>query len=129
MIKKKLSTIIKTNSSNRVLLLSHIDSANGQGIISVEFESPKDFKGKYEYFNVVITVFALHKGYLKSLYKNHQATIKYKKEELPQVNPQLYEWLRTINARHSGDKSSQPPTGWGDVNRSIMNRITATQFA
>ena len=41
--------------------------------------------------------------YLQQLFRNHSATVKYKNKALEQVNPQLYEWLRTINSKASND--------------------------
>lgn len=101
--------ILKTDgSSTKRIVLTSIPVKSGQGIISVEFESIKDFEGEYEYFNVIVTVFDLHKNYLKGLFKKHNAEIKYEKEDLVQVNPQLYEWLRIFNTKPSDDKVSQP---------------------
>ena len=80
---------------------SHIPTKNGQAIISVEFESLKDYEGKFDYFNMVITVFDLHENYLKRLFNKFKATIKYGKEDLAQVNPQLYKWLKIISAKSS----------------------------
>ncbi len=88
-------------SQNRRLILTHIDGANGQGIISVEFETIKTFDDNKEYFNVVVTAFDLHKSYLAQLFKKHGATVKYRKESLAQSNLQLYEWLEIINAKLS----------------------------
>ena len=96
----------KENESRR-LVLTHIPTKNGQAIISVEFESLKDFEGEREYFNMVITVFDLHENYLKRLFNKFKATIKHEKEDLAQVNPQLYKWLRSINAKSSGNRISQ----------------------
>lgn len=88
-------------SQNRRLILTHTDGANGQGIISVEFETIKTFDDNKEYFNVVVTAFDLHKNYLAQLFKKHGATVKYRKESLAQSNLQLYEWLEIINAKLS----------------------------
>ena len=97
------------DNESRRLVLSHIPVKNGQAIISIEFESIKDFEGSKEYFNVVITVFDLHENYLKRLFKKNGAEIKYKKEDLAQSNPQLYEWLRIINAKSPKDSIAQVP--------------------
>ncbi len=101
--------ILKTdNSSTRRMVLTSIPTKSGQAIISVEFESIKDFEGSYEYFNVIVTVFDLHKNYLKGLFKKRSAEIKYEKEDLVQVNPQLYEWLRIFNTKSSNDNVTRP---------------------
>jgi len=100
--------ILQTDGSdNRRLVLTHIQSENGQAIVSVEFESVKDYDGKNEFFNVIITVFDLHQNYLKGLFKKRNAVVKYEKEDLAQVNPQLHKWLRTFNAMSSNDNVTQ----------------------
>ena len=73
----------------------------GQAIISVEFESTKDIESKNDYYNVVVTMFDLNKRYLRNQFTKYGATIAYKNEALAQVNPQLLEWLETINAEAS----------------------------
>ncbi|MBQ8345046.1 MAG: hypothetical protein IJY42_02135, partial [Clostridia bacterium] len=88
-------------SQTRRIVLSHLDGANGQGILSIELESIKDFEGVRNPFHVVITVLDLHQNDLHSLFRKHGAEIKAQKENLAQVNPQLYEWLRSMNARFS----------------------------
>ena len=99
---EKPDVILKTDSSDkRRLVLSHIETKSGQAIISVEFESMKTFGGKDNFYNVIVTVFDLHENYLNSLFKKHKAEIKYEKEDLEQLNPQLYKWLRTINSKSS----------------------------
>ena len=89
------------NNKERRLLLTSIPSKNGQGIISIEFETTKEFKGQNKPFNLIVTMFDLHQNYLKGQFKKFNAQIRYKKENLAQVNPQLLEWLRTFNARSS----------------------------
>ena len=79
---------------------------DGQAIVSLEINTVKDIGSKYEYYNVVVTVFDLHKNYIKSLFKKYNAKIKYKKETLPQVNPQLHEWLGIFNESVSGKSIS-----------------------
>lgn len=104
-----MDTATKKENESRRLVLTHIPTKNGQAILSVEFESMKDFEGKYDYFNMVITVFDLHENYLKSLFNKHNAVIKYEKEDLTQVNPQLYKWLKIINVKSSDSSISQNP--------------------
>ena len=108
---EKPDAIIKTNENQkRCLVLSHIEAKNGQAIISVEFESSKDYEGKNEFFNVIVTVFDLHENYIKKLFIKNNADIKYEKEDLEQVNPQLYKWLRTFNSKSSNDNIAQNNT-------------------
>ena len=46
-------------------------------------------------------MFDLKKRYLRNQFKKFDATVAYKNEALAQVNPQLLEWLETINAEAS----------------------------
>ena len=93
--------VIQTNKNNRCLVLTHINAKAGQAIVSVEFDAIKDYEGEYEYFNIIVTAFDLKQRYLNSLFEKHGAEIKYENEDLAQVNPQLYEWLRIVNAKSS----------------------------
>ena len=86
--KLNLFTTVKTKKGNN-------------GIISVELNSTKDIGGKYKDYNVVVTMFSSNDNYTKNLISGEGVNIKYKKEDLSQVNPQLYKWLTIIN-----DKSS-----------------------
>lgn len=97
--------VILSEGTDKRLVLASINAKNGQGLVSIEFESMKDFDGKNEFFNVIITVFDLHKNYLKSLLRRDDVSIKYEKEDLVQLNPQLYEWLRTVNTKSSSEDS------------------------
>lgn len=54
---------------------------------------------EYHKYNIVITVFDLHKNYLNQMFKKRNAKVRYKNESLAQVNPQLHEWLEIIDAR------------------------------
>ena len=94
-----LSTEI--NNETRRLLLTSIPSKNRQGIISIEFETLKIINDKRGKYNLIVTFFDLHKNYLNTLFKKHNAKILKQKEDVAQSNPQLYEWLRIINAPSS----------------------------
>lgn len=99
--------IIKTDSPNRFTVLTHINISTGQALISVEIESMKDYEGKNDYYNIIVTMLDYRERYLKQLFKNHSATVKYENEALEQVNPQLYGWLRTINSKTSDNSIRQ----------------------
>ena len=66
----------------------------------------KDVDSSYNDYNIVITAFDLHKNYLKNRFKKHGAKVIYQKEALPQVNPQLLEWLGIFNESASGKSIS-----------------------
>lgn len=106
---KDPDVVLKTDGkTKRRLLLTHVKNGNGEAVISIEFEAPKDFEGKYDHYNIIITVFDLHKNYLKGLFNKHDAVVEYKKEDLMQVNLQLYEWLEIFNTRSSKENIAQP---------------------
>ena len=96
------------NASRRMAVFS-IPVKTGEALVSVEFESMKDFGGTHDYYNIVVTAMDLKARYLRSLFKNHEARIIYKDEALAQVNPQLHEWLGSVNAKASSNDSISNP--------------------
>lgn len=64
-----------------------------------------DINGKYEDYNVVVTMFSSDDNYAQNLISGDGVTVKYKREDLPQVNPQLYKWLAIINDKSSTDNT------------------------
>ena len=128
-ILEKPDAILQTDGSNRRrLVLTHIESKNGQALVSVEFEAMKDIDGKNDFYNIVVTVFDLHKNYLKRLFQKRNAAIKYEKEDLAQVNPELHTWLRTFNAKSSNDKLThlQEEVNTEDAQKSDRFTMTRT---
>ena len=116
--------ILSTNQNgDRRLVLTHIESKNGQAVISVEFETQKEFDRKNDMYNIVITVFDLRENYFKRPFKKNSAEVLYKKEDLAQVNPQLYEWLRTVNATSSANSIPQESDS---VNRKLSTDALVT---
>ena len=51
----------------------------------------------------MISVFSAKNNYIRNNIKKHVVDIKYAKDDLSQVNPQLYEWLAIINDKSSYD--------------------------
>ena len=47
-------------------------------------------------------------NYMRNNLMNHRVKVEYQKEDLPQVNHQLYEWLATVNDKSSEDSITQP---------------------
>lgn len=89
-------------ANGRLNLFATVETERGNnGIVSVELNSTKDIGGKYEDYNVVVTMFSSDDNYAQNLISGDGVTEKYKREDLSQVNPQLYKWLAIIN-----DKSS-----------------------
>jgi hypothetical protein len=88
----------------------------------------KDLDDKYAPYNIIVTIFDAKDNYIKNLISNAENTIEYQNEELPQVNPQLYEWLGIINGNpaeaetpadisisQGGEKSNTPTSSRGAV--------------
>ena len=133
---KKLPSILSNPDAivqldnGRLNIFTTIKTEKGDnGVISVELNSTKDIDGKYEDYNVVVTMFSSDDNYVKNLLSGKNISVKYTKEDLSQVNPQLYKWLAIINDKSSADNSiSQNDTF---VNSSIRNNSgndTAVSF-
>lgn len=95
--------IVRMNNG-RLNLFTTIKTPKGNnGIISMEMNTVKDINSKYNKYNLVVSVFSAKDNYTRNnLYKNGK-NVEYKKEDLSQVNPQLYEWLTIINDKSSID--------------------------
>ncbi len=90
--------------NGRLNLFATVQTSKGNnGIISVELGSTKDIGGKYEDYNVVVTLFSSDDNYVHNLISGEGVSVKYKTENLSQVNPQLYKWLAIINDKSSVD--------------------------
>ena len=74
-----------------------------KGVISIELNTVKDINNKFRAYNLVISVFSAKNNYIRNNIKKHVVDIKYAKDDLSQVNPQLYEWLAIINDKSSYD--------------------------
>ncbi len=88
---------ILEGKGGRYMVLTHVNTKRGQAMASFEFDAIKDFQGKNEATNLIVTAFDYEKRYLNGLFKKHGAKLRYAKETLSQVNPQLHEWLETFN--------------------------------
>ncbi len=111
-IAKKLPEFLKSPdaiiqlASGRLNLFATVETERGNnGIVSVELNSTKDIDGKNKDYNVVVTIFSSDNNYVQNLISSDGVTEKYKREDLSQVNPQLYKWLATINDKSSTDTS------------------------
>ena len=93
--------IIRTNN-DRLNLFVQISTAKGNnGILSIELNTVKDINNHNDKYNLVVTVFSANDNYTKNNIIKNTKKIEYQKENLLQVNPQLYEWLATINNKSS----------------------------
>ena len=70
-------------------------------IISLELNTVKDINSKNDKYNLIVTVTPGTDNYVRNTLLKHGIKVEYKKEDLTQVNHQLYEWLATINDRSS----------------------------
>lgn len=112
-------------ANGRLNLFATVATKRGNnGIVSVELNSTKDINGKYEDYNVVVTMFSSDDNYAQNLISGDGVTEKYKREDLSQVNPQLYKWLTIINDKSSTDNIVSQDSdivnssAYGDVNNS-----------
>ena len=110
---KKLPDFLKAPDAiiqlgnGRLNLFSTVTTKRGSnGIISVELNSTKDIGGAYRDYNVVVTMFSSDDQYVKNLIHSDGVTVKYAKEDLSQVNPQLYKWLAIVNDKSSSDNNT-----------------------
>ena len=77
---------------------------------------------RYEDYNVVVTMFSSDDNYAQNLISGDGVTEKYKREDLSQVNPQLYKWLAIINDKSStGSRVSQD----ADIVNSSVHKIAS----
>lgn len=109
-IAKKLPEFLKIPDAiiqlgnGRLNLFASVKTEKGSnGIISIELNSNKDIGGKNEDYNVVVTLFSSNDNYVQNLISEDGVAVKYEREDLSQVNPQLYKWLATINDKTSPD--------------------------
>lgn len=114
-----LSTMNEKTGKERLVVLTRIESKNGQGLASVEINTVKDIDSTYEYYNIVVTFFDVKQRYFNTLFNKYNAKVKYENEALAQVNPQLHEWLGIVNALASDN--SIPNLG-EDVNEKYSLR-------
>ncbi len=92
--------------NGRINLFGSVKSTNGvTSVVSVELETAKDINSKNSYYNLVVTMFEGKPNYVRSTIEKHVVHTEYTKENLSQVNPQLYEWLSTVNEKFSNDST------------------------
>lgn len=101
--------IIRLGNGRINEILSIYDKKGKQVLVSVEFKTVKDFDGKNQAFNLVLTMFGAGENYLNNLQNNTQNVVLYEKteaEETAQVNPRLNELPATVNAESSTSEAS-----------------------
>lgn len=92
--------------NGRINILTSVETERGNnGIISVELNTYKKTNGKYNQYNMVITMFSSDDKYVKNLLSGEGVTIKYIKKDLLQGSSQLYKWLSAVNNKSFIDNS------------------------
>lgn len=98
--------IIRLKNGRLNMLATVATSRGNNAVISVELNSTKDIGGRNKNYNVVVTLFSADNNYVENLVSKEGVTVPYQKEDLSQVNPQLYKWLATINDKSSSIDNS-----------------------
>lgn len=79
---------ILKQDNGRVSEIVELPTAKGSHCIAaIAFDTVKDIEGRYETYNLIVTVFGAKDNYIKNLIKKSE--IKYKKSDESQVNPRL----------------------------------------
>ena len=113
--------------NGRLNLISEIDNEKKKGVISIELNTVKDINNSYNAYNLVISVFTGKDNYIRNNISKHAVAVKYEKDDLSQVNPQLYEWLAIINDKSSsGDNITQLNTKINTPTQKNQDRFTDT---
>lgn len=95
--------IVRMNNG-RLNLFTRVQTAKGDnGIVSVELNTVKDINNQNRKYNLVIAMFSAGDRYTENNLSKNAVRVEYEKEGLAQVNPQLYKWLATVNAKPSID--------------------------
>ena len=99
--------IIKMDSG-RINIYSKIQTKKGNNsIVSIELNTVKDINTKYDKYNLLVSVMPAKDNYARNNLVNHGVKVEYEKEDLPQVNHQLHEWLAIVNERSSNNSIPQ----------------------
>ena len=100
--------IIRMNNG-RLNLLAMVKTQKGDNtVVSIELNTVKDINSKYKKYNLVVSVVPSKDNYMRNNLFNHGVQVEYQKEDLSQVNHQLYEWLASVNDKSSEDSITQP---------------------
>lgn len=93
--------IVRMNNK-RLNILASVPTAKGDNTTaSIELNTVKDVNSKYSKYNMIVTLVPSKDNYMRNNLLNNGVKVEYEKEDLPQVNHQLHEWLAIINERSS----------------------------
>ena len=94
--------------NGRLNLLTQVKTPKGNnGIISIELNTVKDINNRYKNYNLVVSIFSAKDSYVENNMRKNGVKVEYTREDLPQVNSQLYKWLAIINEKSSNDNIAQ----------------------
>ena len=94
--------------NGRLNLLTQIKTTKGKnGIISVELNTVKDINNQYKNYNLIVSVFSAKDNYTENNIRKNGVKVEYKREDLSQVNSQLYKWLAIVNEKSSHNTITQ----------------------
>ena len=100
--------IIRMDNGRLNLLAMVKTQKGGNTVVSIELNTVKDINSKYKKCNLVVSVVPSKDNYMRNNLFNHGVQVEYQKEDLPQVNHQLYEWLAIVNDKSSGNSITHP---------------------
>ena len=107
--------------NGRLNLMASIQMPKGNTtVVSVELDTVKDINSKYSPYNLVVTMMPAKDNYIRNNIRNHCEKVEYMKDDLPQVNPQLYEWLSIVNGK-SPSNTNVPQRVPGVNTQSMQN--------
>lgn len=111
--------------NGRLNVITEMRTAKGNnGLVSIELNTVKDIDDHNSMYNLTVSAFSAKDSYVRNNLRNHGATVEYKKGDISQVNPQLYEWLATINEKSPADSIAQERA---NVNPSDGNNVRTAQ--
>lgn len=97
------NAIVRLKNGRINLFGTIINSQGNDSIVSIELNDVKNIDGKFNKYNLVVTMTPAKPNYINNLLKNTATKIEYEKEDLPQVNPQLHKSLSIINGKSSNN--------------------------
>ncbi len=85
-------------SDNRINEILYIPNKKGENVVvSVEFNAPKEVGGKYDAYNLIITLFGANKNYVQNIEQNGEIIYKKSSNSESQVNRGLYKYPAIVN--------------------------------
>lgn len=95
--------------NGRLNVIVNMETKKGkQSLVSIELDQAKQVNGKFNRYNLILTVFGTKSGYLEKIISNPDNEIKYKKETDSQGTDRLHTWSDGINASVSNISIPNP---------------------